>query len=84
VIDIYGSPEGLGVCSKCGSYVLSVEIPPRKYREEEGEPDGGSGEGQSFTLVPEPLDMASVILRLWTVETGDENTETGTTEMEEI
>jgi hypothetical protein len=68
VMDIYGSPEGLGVCGKCGSYVLSVEIPPRKYREEEGEPYGGSGDGPSVVLVPEPLDIASVVLRLWTVE----------------
>jgi hypothetical protein len=33
-----------------GPYVLSVEIPPRR----------------SFEMEPEPLDAASVILRLWT------------------
>lgn len=66
VIDIYKGPKGLGERNKCGSYVLSVEIPPRRYREETAEQ--GDGEGASVTLAPEPLDMASVVLRLWTAE----------------
>ena len=78
VIEICRCEGGLmeGVC---GSYVLSIEIPPRRYREETTEPDG-SGEGTPVTPAPEPLDIASVVLRLWTVDV-DENTEIETEEI---
>ena len=65
VIDICRCEGGL-MEGACGSYVLSVQIPPRKYHEEAGEESPECGTG--IILVPEPLDIASVILRLWTEE----------------
>jgi hypothetical protein len=67
VIDVCRCPEGL-MEGACGSYVLSIEIPPRKYREETGDAANMTfdEEGTSIIPVPEPLDMASVTIRLWT------------------
>ena len=73
IIDICRCPDGVkeGVS---GSYVLSVKIPPSRYREEAAEPGNGS-DFESGTLVAEPLDMASVELLLWTVETNSTDEE---------
>jgi hypothetical protein len=69
VIDICRCSMGL-MEGACGEYVLSVEIPPRRYREEESEAsgveNGGMSSGAGMILVPEPLDLASVTVRLWT------------------
>jgi hypothetical protein len=49
VIDVTQGVNGLAEGIH-GPYVLSVEIPPKRYRE----------------IEPEPFDAASVVLRLWT------------------
>jgi hypothetical protein len=75
VIDITRDPQHLkeGIH---GPYVLSVIIPPRRYREELGEPSE-SGDTGTVTQVPEPLDVASVTVRLWNYAGANaENTET--------
>jgi hypothetical protein len=62
IIDICDCP-GKGLMEGvCGAYVLSVEIPPKRYRTE------AWVEEEVNVLVPEPLDVASVTLRLWTYE----------------
>jgi hypothetical protein len=75
VIDICRCASGL-MEGACGSYVLSVEIPPRRYREETGDTQdmSGSEEVTGTIFVPEPLDMASVTIRLWTDEAEAEET----------
>ena len=76
VIDVCRCPSGLmeGVC---GAYVLCVKIPPRRYREEADETMETASEdvdgeeiigGPNIILVPEPLDLASVVISLWTDE----------------
>jgi hypothetical protein len=77
VVDITQGPDGLAE-GVHGPYVLSAEIPPRRYREEVSEGE----EGETTVFVPEPLDVASVVLHLWTVVTVVNDTET--TETEEI
>ena len=68
VIDLYKGSGGIGERDRCGSYVMSVKIPPKRYREEAAEP-GNGGDFESGALVPEPLDIASVEILLWTAET---------------
>jgi hypothetical protein len=60
VIDICRGPNGL-MEGLNGAYVLSVEIPPRRYKSSE----------------PEPLDIASVTVRLWTDEREGTNVQEG-------
>jgi hypothetical protein len=73
VIDICRCP-GKGLMEgACGAYVMSVEIPPTRYKEEVVEDFDGS---TVMNVTPEPLDVASVVLRLWSIN------DTDATEME--
>ena len=79
VIDICRCPSGFMEGVR-GVYILSAEIPPRRYREEidESEDAGvwseeADGEPAALpmpkvNLIPEPLDMAAVVLYLWTYD----------------
>jgi hypothetical protein len=67
----------------CCEYVADVIIPPRKYDLVEVENErGGSEKGDEEPAtrtesVPVPLDLDSVILRLWPVTAQSENEEQG-------
>jgi hypothetical protein len=58
----------------CCKYVAEVLIPPRQYLsvETEGPPAGFTGDGEApethMETAPVPLDLDSVILKLWPVE----------------
>jgi hypothetical protein len=68
VVDVTRGPDGLAEGIH-GPYVLSAEIQPRKYREEVSSSESAGGIGApEATRVPEPLDIASVVLTLWTTE----------------
>ena len=82
VIDICRCPSGFMEGVR-GVYILSAEIPPRRYREEidesgeaglwSGEPDGSAALSMPRVKhIPEPLDIAAVVLYLWNYD----NTET--------
>ena len=57
--------RGLG--GKSG-YVADIEIPPRDYADVES----GEGDEHTITQMALPLDSATVVLRLWPIETEQE------------
>lgn len=64
--DAYGNLVN-GVPGESGRYVAQIDIPPRKYTEEET----GQMDEQGHPLIqlqPVPLDMDTVTLTLWSVE----------------
>jgi hypothetical protein len=65
----------------CCKYVAEVLIPPRQYLsvETEGPPASFTGDGEVLAThmetVPVPLDVDSVILKLWPAEDGRQETD---------
>jgi hypothetical protein len=51
-----------------GGYVADIEIPPRDYAEVES----GEGDEKTVTRTALPLDTATVVLRLWPLDTEPE------------
>jgi hypothetical protein len=69
----------------CCVYVAEVVIPPRKYMEVEkdGPPEEWAGEEEPEThteTVPAPLDINSVTLKVWPVESRMETNQMGENE----
>jgi hypothetical protein len=63
ILNITRSPDGscvLGLDGKAG-YVADIEIPPRQYRYE----TAGEGEEEKTEKIPVPLDLNTVVLKLW-------------------
>jgi hypothetical protein len=63
ILNITRNTDGLcvlGLEGKAG-YVADIEIPPRQYRYE----TTGEGEEEKTEKIPVPLDLNTVVLKLW-------------------
>lgn len=75
ILNITRNSDGtcvLGLGGKAG-YVADIEIPPRQYRYE----TTGEGEEEKTEKIPIPLDLNTVVLKLWPYGTEEDSVEGG-------
>lgn len=59
------SNKGVAEEGGSGAYLAHIEIPPKTYREEEGDAASADSEDASTVKVADPLDPDAVVITLW-------------------